>query len=178
MLITATFTAVTLIPHSPNAIAVGWYSGTNNTGDVVEEWNGSTWKQMKSPPLGATAGRGLSDVFAASAQTTAAPKVADLQSVSAAGSAVWVVGYIAGPFDSGFAMRLEGSKWVAVKVAAKDVELDSVVTLANSTAWVGGCSLCSAASAPFIEHFTGDKGIFAKLDMHIGGASMSGMAAT
>jgi predicted house-cleaning NTP pyrophosphatase (Maf/HAM1 superfamily) len=47
VLTTAMFSAVGAIPHTSDAIAVGSYSSTGGSGEIIDEWNGNTWEQMK-----------------------------------------------------------------------------------------------------------------------------------
>ncbi len=74
--VSGAFNAVTLVPGSKDVIAVGSWYGVSSSGDVIEEWNGSSWKNMKVPSFGAgITSEALSGVWAASA------------------SDVWAVGY-------------------------------------------------------------------------------------
>jgi hypothetical protein len=62
------FSAVAVVPHSSDAIAVGGWSSTTTQGDLIEEWKGSSWKKMTPPNLGkSVTGSDLTGVWAASA---------------------------------------------------------------------------------------------------------------
>ena len=65
--VSPSFAAVAVVPHSKDAFAVGsWYTETGS-GDVIEEWNGSAWKEMTPPTLTGATQAGLNGVWAASA---------------------------------------------------------------------------------------------------------------
>ncbi|MGO9196982.1 MAG: hypothetical protein ACLQK4_07610 [Acidimicrobiales bacterium] len=137
------FQAVTVVPGSKDAIAVGQWYGKTTSGDVIEEWTGSTWKDMTPPSLGTSVtGSGLSDVWAASA------------------SDAWAVGYMS--TNSGSSVQLihwDGKSWSLQAVAGLPANstMHGISGSSSSDVWCVGVAFDDKTleSTPLELHFTG-----------------------
>jgi hypothetical protein len=141
--VSGSFSAVAVVPHSKDAIAVGDWYGTTSSGEVLEVWNGSAWHEAKLPKLGKSViGSGLSGVWAASV------------------SDVWAVGYAAE--SSGSTLQLihwNGKRWSSLSVTGWPANgtLSRISGTSSSNIWCVGSAYndSSEVSTPIELHFNG-----------------------
>jgi hypothetical protein len=122
--------------------AVGFYdrSGTAGTGTLIERWNGTSWKVIKSPNIGA------GNNFLAGVAATSA------------GNA-WAVGsYVSGTATKTLVEHWNGTSWKVIKgpnVGAGSNILEGVSATSAGNAWAVGFSAQGAASQTLVEHWNG-----------------------
>jgi hypothetical protein len=137
------FGGVTVLPHSDQAIAVGSWFGTTTSGDLIEGWNGSSWKVMTPPNLGkSVTSPGLTGVWAASV------------------SDAWAIGYA--DESSGEAVQLihwNGKSWSPKTVTGlpANSSLGGISGSSSSNIWCVGSAFddTTEVSTPIELHFNG-----------------------
>jgi hypothetical protein len=140
----ASLEAVAVVPHSKDAFAVGsWYDETGS-GDVIEKWNGSSWKEMRPPTLAGETSAGLDAVWAASAKD------------------VWAVGFVAN--SGGQTVQLlhwNGTDWSSDTVAGvpANASLSGISGSSADNVWSVGSS------------FDNTSRVSSSLELHFGGTS-------
>jgi hypothetical protein len=137
--VNAHFSGITAL-STTNVWAVGWYVGGNGYQALIEHWNGTQWKVVKSPYPGPAYYNNY--LYAISAHTS---------------SDIWAVGNTAPNGEEGLIEHWNGTSWSVVPspdTSAFGGSLVSVTALSSTNAWAVGNNTNQQGN-PLIEHWNG-----------------------
>ena len=141
-ILSSSFSAVSVVPRSADAIAVGTIYGSSGRGrDLIEWWNGSKWTLMKSPAMPSSANGSLSGVWVVSK------------------SDAWAGGYES---TGSPLLHWNGRAWsfspVSGTPAGTSISISAIEGSSASNIWaVGGIYGNSGQSTPVELHFDGTR---------------------